>query len=111
MERTGPKISSRAMRWDWLTSGEQRRAEPEPALGQRAFGLVHLGALFDARLDQLLDLVELLPAVDGPDVGVLVERVAHPEGLQARLQLVEDGLETPIPARAGASRRSRRAPG
>src|SRR5205807_457306 len=47
----------------------------------------------DPRLHQLLDLVELLPRVDGPDVGVLVEWIANSEGLEAVLQLVEDRLE------------------
>src|SRR5262249_34478082 len=74
-------------------AGEEGGTEPEAALREAAFGLVDLGALLDPRRDELLDLRELRRRVDGADVRVLVERVAHPKRAQPLLQLVEDRLE------------------
>src|SRR6266540_7172172 len=56
--------------------GEDRRGEPVALLGQPAGRLIDLCPLLLAGLDQLLDLLELLAGVDGPDVGVLVERIS-----------------------------------
>ena len=64
-------------------AGEERRAEEEARVGQLAVGLEDLGALGDARLDQLLDLGQLAGRVDGADVGVLVERVADAQRAEA----------------------------
>src|SRR5215208_5454475 len=55
--------------------------EPVAALGEAALRLEDLRALLLAALDELGDLVELLPGVDSADVGVLVERVADAQGL------------------------------
>ena len=85
---------------------EQRGPEPEAALGKVARGLVDLGAFLDAGLDELLDLLELRPRVDRADVGVLVERVADPKGLQPILELGEQHVEDRLldeQARAGAA--------
>ena len=53
--------------------------EPEPVAGQVAAAVPALGALGLADLDHLLDPLELGPAVDRPDVGVLVHGVADPQ--------------------------------
>ena len=72
--------------------GEQRRAEVVAALGQVAGRLVQLGALVDAALDELGDLLQLALRVDRPDVGVLVQRVADADRRQAVLELVDERL-------------------
>ena len=70
-------------------AGEQRGREPEAPVGQLAGRRPALGALVLADLGQLADPVELLGAVDGPDVGVLVERVAESQRGEAALEAVE----------------------
>src|SRR5207237_3875355 len=73
--------------------GEERRPEPVAALWELAGRLVDLGSLLHPGRDEALDLLQLLQGVDGPDVGVLVERVSHPEGPQATAQLLQQRLE------------------
>jgi hypothetical protein len=89
-DSTGPKISSWAIRWLWLTpvktvGRNQNRSSAAgsrcPSAG-RALGLAG-GA-------QLGDPVELAAAVDGADVGVLVHRVTDPQGRQAALEPAVD---------------------
>ena len=53
-ERTGPKISSCAIRWHWLTPVNRVGRKKKPRVGQLAVGLEDLGALRDPRLDELL---------------------------------------------------------
>src|SRR3954471_13670676 len=72
--------------------GEDRRREPVALLRQGAGRLVDLGALFDSRGDELLDLLELRGGVDGADGGVLVERVAHAESRESALELRDERL-------------------
>ena len=74
-------------------AGEQRRREPEAALGEIAGGLIHHRALLNAARDELADLLELRPGVDRADVRVLVERVADPERPEPHFQLLEQLLE------------------
>src|SRR5690606_30077535 len=62
----------------------------EALLGQLARGRPALGALLLADRAQLADAVELLARVDGPDIGVLVERVADAQRLEARLEPRDD---------------------
>src|SRR6266852_67454 len=71
---------------------EHGRHEPVALLGEAARRLVDLRALFLARLDELRDAVELHLRVDRADVGVLVERVADTERLEAALQLLDERL-------------------
>ncbi len=71
---------------------EDGRHEPVALLRQAARRLVDLGALLLPALDELLDLLELLPRVDRADVGVLVERVADAQGRQPPLQLLDHVL-------------------
>jgi hypothetical protein len=96
MESTGPKISSRAIRWLWVTFGEERRGEIEAALWKPAGRLEQDGALPDAGGHQPPDRRELRLRVDRPEVGVLVERVAHPQHadpvLELRYHAVRDRL-------------------
>ena len=61
-DRTGPKISSRAIRWLWATFVNSVGPEEVAALRQVAGRLVHLGALGHAGGDELGDLLELGPA-------------------------------------------------
>src|SRR5207244_9003297 len=84
--------------------GEQRRREPEPALGQQALGLIELGAFFDSRLDEALDLLQLRPRADRPDVGVLVERVAQAQRGAPWLQLVQQRLRDRLLDQQAAAR-------
>src|SRR5262249_17945603 len=71
---------------------EDRRREPVALLGQTARRLVDLSALLLAGGDELLDLVELLLRVDRAHVGVLVQRIADAQSLEAALELLDDGL-------------------
>ena len=88
--RTGPKISSRAMRWLWVTSVKSvGRVEPA-ALGELAGGGPALGALGLAGGGQLGDAGQLRGGVDRADVGVLVERVAHAQRAHAPAQALQD---------------------
>src|SRR5712692_9472239 len=66
---------------------EDGRRKPVALLGQTARRLVDLGAFGLARLDELADLLQLLLRVDRAHVGVLVERIADAQRLQAPLQL------------------------
>src|SRR5439155_26030385 len=66
--------------------------EPVALLREAARGLVDLGALVLAGLDELLDLLELHRRVDRADVGVLVERVADAKRLEPPLQLLDERL-------------------
>jgi hypothetical protein len=68
---------------------EQRGPEEVAAIGQVAGGLVDLGALGTSGGDQLRDLLELLTAVDRPDVRVLVERIADADGREPVLEPVD----------------------
>ena len=72
--------------------GEQRGAEEVAALGQVAGGLVHLGAFSLAGSNQLGDLLQLGAAVDRADIGVLVERIAHPDRRQPVLEPVDERI-------------------
>ncbi len=91
-DSTGPKISSRAIRCDWLTPVNTVGANQKPLLGQLARRRPALRALGLAGGGQLGDLVELLARVDRADVGVLVERVAEPQGGQPPLEPVDHVL-------------------
>src|SRR5207302_7118801 len=71
---------------------EDGRREPVALLREPARRLVDLRALLLPGGDELGDPVELLLRVDRADVGVLVERVADAECLEAALQLLDDGL-------------------
>ena len=62
IDSTGPKISSRAMRWLCETFVNSVGRNQNPRSGSRTVGLIHLGALVDAGLDELLDPLELLRA-------------------------------------------------
>src|SRR6185436_4581717 len=74
-------------------AGEEGRREPEAARGQLARGLHHLRAFLDAALDELADLLELRARVDRADVGVLVERIADAQRLDALAQLADHRLD------------------
>src|SRR5436853_87406 len=65
---------------------EDGRREPVALLREPARRLVDLRALLLPGGDELGDPVELLLRVDRADVGVLVERVADAECLEAALQ-------------------------
>ncbi|CAB4925832.1 unannotated protein [freshwater metagenome] len=67
-------------------TGEDRRLEPEAAVGQLAGGLPGVRALGLADVDQLPDPGQLLGGVDRADVGVLVQRVADPQRADPALQ-------------------------
>src|SRR4029077_4881567 len=86
---------------------EDRRHEPVALLRQRARRLVDLRAFRLARLDELDDLVELHPRVDRADVGVLVERVADAQRLEAPLQLLDERLRYRFLGRRGGARAAR----
>src|ERR1051325_7312084 len=61
-----------------LHAAEEARAAPVALFRQRrTVDLVQLGALFGAGLEEVVDAVKLGLAVDGADVGVLVERIAY----------------------------------
>jgi hypothetical protein len=72
---------------------EQRRPKEVAPVREVAGGLVEVGALGLAGLDELRDLLELLAAVDRADVGVLVERVADPDRREAVLELLDQRLD------------------
>src|SRR5690606_13754414 len=59
---------------------EDGRREPESLLRQLARGRPALGTLLLADRAEFPDALELLAGVDGADIRVLVERVAHPKG-------------------------------
>ena len=85
---------------------EDGRREPVALLRQAARRLVDLGALLLAGLDELPDLLELHLRVDRADVGVLVERIADAQRLEAALQLLDERLVDRLlreEARAGAA--------
>src|SRR6185312_17429661 len=85
---------------------EDGRREPVALLRQAARRLVDVGSLRLARFDEVDDLVELHLRVDRADVGVLVERVADAERLEAALELLDQRLEDRLlreEARAGAA--------
>ena len=85
-DSTGPKISSCAIRLDWATLVNSVGRTKKPRVGQLAGGLVHLGALCLAGLDELLDLGQLGRVVDRADVGVLVHRIADAQRGEAVLE-------------------------
>ena len=64
----------------------------KPFVGQAARRLVKLRALLHAAVHQFADLSELLLRVDRADVGVLVQRIADAQDLDAVLQLREHGF-------------------
>jgi hypothetical protein len=68
------------------TSEKTVGGKNRPALGQRARAGPAAGALGVARGREVDDLVELRPGVDRADVGVLVQRIAHPQRGDARPQ-------------------------
>ena len=88
-DSTGPKISSRAMRWAWVTSVKTVGGNQKPCLGSSHGGDQRPGALGLADVGELADLGELLGGVDGADVGVLVERVADAQRRHPPLEAVE----------------------
>src|SRR5437879_5550307 len=86
--------------------GEEGRPVEVAPIGELAVGLEDLGSLLDPRLDQLLDLGQLAGGVDGPHVGVLVERLSHPQRGEAGLELFEERRVDRLldePARPGAA--------
>ncbi len=87
---TGPKISSRAMRWACETPVNTVGGNQKPRSG-RSQGADHrVGALVLADLAHLADPGQLRRGVDRADVGVLVERVAEAQRGEAALQRVDD---------------------
>ncbi len=87
-------------------AGEERRREPEAVVGQLAGRRPAAGTLLLADVGQLADLGQLLSGVDRTDVGVLVERIADPQGGHPALEpcqhVVRDAL-LHEQARAGAA--------
>ena len=72
---------------------EQGGGEPVAPLGKGAGRLVYLGAFVHPRRHQPADLVQLFPAVNGPDVGVFIQRVPHPQRRPtARFNRARNGL-------------------
>ena len=69
---------------------EDGRREPEPLVGDDAVRRPAVGALLVADPAELAHAVELLERVDRADVGVLVERVAEPQGREPRLEPLDD---------------------
>ena len=61
-DSTGPKISSRAMRCDWVTPVKIVGGNQKPRVGQRARRRPALGALGVAGVGQLADPGQLLGA-------------------------------------------------
>ena len=90
--RTGPKISSCAMRWLWLTPVKSvgRKKKPLSGSSQSGWKISAPSSIPDSH--QLLDLRQLAGRVDGADIGVLVERVADAQRGEAGLELVEQRL-------------------
>ena len=105
-DSTGPKISSRAMRWACETPVKTVGANQKPLAGRSHGGDQRSAPSASPISRELADLGELLGGVDRADVGVLVERVAdaqrgHP-ALEPLQHLVGDGLLDEQP-RAGAA--------
>ena len=63
-------------------AGEEARCEPVAIVRQLAARLHQLSPFLDPGIDEFADAPELLLRVDRADVGVLVERVAHAQGLE-----------------------------
>ena len=76
---TGPKISSVATRWLVSTPVRMVGGWNQPLSGRATIGSDDGGTLGCADLAVLVDAAQLLGAVDGADVGVLVERIADPQ--------------------------------
>ena len=95
-DSTGPKISSRAIRWAWVTPVKIVGGNQKPWSGRSHGGDQRPAPSGLADVGELADPGELLGGVDRADVGVLVERVAdaqrgHP-ALEPLEHLVGDGL-------------------
>jgi len=71
---------------------EERGWVPAALLRQRAARLGHICAFIPAQLYVFLDLVQLSFRVDGPDVGVLIERIPDAQRLDAVLQFADDNV-------------------
>src|SRR5665213_287378 len=69
---------------------EKRRRKPKSFRGERALRLRQLRAFVHAALHQLADFFELRPRIDRADVGVLVERIADAQRLDAIAQFLDD---------------------
>ena len=91
-ESTGPKISSWAIRWDWLTPVNSVGRKKKPLSGRTQSGWKISAPSSIPDWTSSCDLGQLAGRVDGADVGVLVERVADAQGREAVLQLVEQRL-------------------
>ena len=91
-DRTGPKISSCAIRWLWLTPVKRVGRKKKPLSGSTQSGWKISAPSSIPDCDELLDLGQLAGRVDGADVGVLVERIPDPQRREAGLQLVEERL-------------------
>ena len=109
--RTGPKISSLAIRKLCATFVKKRRREPEALRRERAGRLRQDRPVVDAGVDELADLLELHLRVDRADVGVLVERVAEAERPDPLRELPHDEVVDRLLDEEARARRSRRAPG
>ena len=83
-----------------LDAGEHRRREEQAALGQRARAGPTPGALGVAGRGEVDDPVQLGAGVDRADVGVLVQRVAHAQRLDARRAAAPRTPRRSTPARA-----------
>src|SRR5438105_2106419 len=72
---------------------ENRGLEVVAAARERARrGLIHFGASAYAGVDQFADPVELRLGIDRANIGVLVERIPHPQYIDAVLQLRDEHL-------------------
>src|SRR6202167_4427389 len=78
-DSTGPKISSRAIRCDWLTPVNTVGGNQKPRSGSSHGGDQRSAPSASPGAADLAVLVHLLLRVDRAVVGVLVQRVAEPQ--------------------------------
>ena len=72
--------------------GEETRRKKETFARQRTGGLEQFRPFPDTALHQFTDFIELRPAVDGPDVGILVQGIADPEGAEPVAQFAHHDI-------------------
>ena len=108
-DRTGPKISSRAIRCAWDTPVKTVGGNQKPRSGRSHGGDQRWAPSASPMSDSVADPGQLLGRVDGADVGVLVQRVAEAQRAEPTLEGVEDLLrhglldEQPGPGAADVS--------
>ena len=99
-ERTGPKISSWAIRWLCETPVKSVGAEKKPRVGQLAVGLEDLRALFDAESTSSWILASWSRELMAPTSVFLSSGSPTRSVREARLELVESGSCDATPARS-----------